>query len=177
MKGKADWNTSHCRQSFILSSKLCWRAPWQYVPLSNQQKYLALYSHTMQFSLHSPGQPFTSQHDLLLVSMPFFRDKMISSCLSALKGICLHPCSKLCTALGETLSRPANCTCVLPRKWRIRTRSLLFMVNSFYLQQHYTTVWSIVRTGSYSPSSKPYWHGSKMKSLGQTYEVIGLPIR
>ena len=136
MAGIIAWNTSHFWQISIFSCQVFWHSPWQKVPLRNQQKYRALYSQTMQLSLHSLGHFFISQHGLAVPSAALFKDKRTSVCRSIYVGICLSPCSKLCMVLGETHNNRANCLWLFPKYrriwencWRSIQKPLIFCVN------------------------------------------------
>ncbi len=133
MVGNINRNISHCRQSFIFFPQFSWYLPWQNVPLINQQKYPALYSQAVQFSLHSTGQLRISQQGPVLSSDDLLRDRRNNNCRSALAGMFLHPCSKLCIALGDTHSRRASSPWVFLKEYRTCENSFLSIECPLYL--------------------------------------------
>lgn len=139
-----DLNTSHCRHRIIFLCQFCCTSPWQMVPFINQHIPPSLNSHAGQLRLVSTGHFRITQQALLLPPMDFFWNKRKSKCRSVCTGISLHPCSKLCMALGDTLNNRANWTWVLPRKCRARINPLLStekLPQSFSIK-YYTTTWS-----------------------------------
>jgi hypothetical protein len=110
----------------------------------NQQRCPALNSHAGQFRRILTGHFCIDQQGTLPLPLELFRNRRKSSCRSTCVGIFLHPCSKLCMALGEIPSNWASWAWVLPRWRRIRENSVLSMENLD--GYNYTTMWQSILT-------------------------------
>jgi hypothetical protein len=112
------WNTLHCRHIFIFFCQFSCTWPWQIVPLINQQRFPAWYSHAGQFRLISIGHFRITQQGLSFWGGDFLDAKRKRTWRSVCTGMFLHPCSKLWIALREVPNNWAIWSCVFPRYWR-----------------------------------------------------------